>query len=128
MQQSCKYCGRIHPVGYICPAKPRRVWGRRDKRLDRFRRTVAWYQARDSALDRDYHLCRVCNDGKHGRYLTDRMEVHHIVPLVEDYSLRADIDNLVTLCHIHHVMAEKGEIGRGELRDIIKHPPRWVGS
>jgi hypothetical protein len=25
-------------------------------------------------------------------------------------------------------MAEKGEIGRGELRDIIKHPPRWVDS
>lgn len=54
-----------------------------------------------------------------------RLEVHHIVPLVEDYDLRAEEDNLITLCTLHHKDAEAGKIDRETLRRLAEDPPRW---
>ena len=45
--------------------------------------------------------------------------MHHIIPLEEDYNKRLDSDNLITLCRYHHELAEKGEISREELQEII---------
>ena len=48
------------------------------------------------------------------------VEVHHIVPVEEDYSLRLDNDNLISLCREHHEEAEKGRIDRDILKGIAQ--------
>ena len=71
---------------------------------------------------RDKYLCQVCLTGKYNtnyRYTYKELEVHHIIPIEEEYSLRLDSENLITLCRYHHEMAEKGEIERTELLKIV---------
>ena len=128
MMTSCRYCGRMHPAGYVCPKKPGGM--PRDKgeptQADKWRRTRKWQRIRDQILDRDYHMCRVCFEGKRGCFPVGLwLEVHHIVPLAEDYELRAEESNLITLCPKHHKDAEAGEIPREELRRLAEHPPGW---
>ena len=72
---------------------------------------------------RDRFLCQICL-----RNLYDTIdwlnfktvEVHHIVSINEDYNKRLDVENLVTLCSYHHKMADKGEIPKQVLLDIVK--------
>lgn len=45
--------------------------------------------------------------------------MHHIIPLEEDYNKRLDSDNLITLCRYYHELAEKGEISREALQEMI---------
>ena len=40
--------------------------------------------------------------------------------LKKDYGLRLENANLITLCGIHHEMAERGEISLNAILDIIK--------
>lgn len=125
VRTSCRYCGRTHPAGMTCPKKPR---GARAERVitqaDRYRWSRKWQRVRDGILERDYHLCRVCFDGQRGTY-GGGLQVHHIVPLEEDYDLRAEEGNLISLCPLHHRMAEDGAICREELRRLAGDPPRW---
>jgi len=46
--------------------------------------------------------------------------VHHVVPIEEDYDRRLDDDNLITLCAVHHDMAESGAIPREAILEIIQ--------
>ena len=54
--------------------------------VERFRSSALWQRKRKKILDRDKHLCRVCLDGKYvPKAITNqRLEVHHIVPIVEN--------------------------------------------
>ena len=129
MTVSCRYCGGTHPAGVPCPKKPR---GYHPKgvptRADRFRRTKRWQDMRELILERDYHLCRVCFEGSRGAFPAGRLQVHHIVPLAEDYGQRLDEENLISLCPLHHRDAEDGTISREELRALAEHPPRWLAK
>ena len=49
-----------------------------------------------------------------------KVETHHIIPIAEDYNKRLDLDNLITLCSFHHKMADKGEIPREVLFDLVR--------
>ena len=80
---------------------------------------------RSVIMDRDYHMCRVCFEGSHGVFPPGKLQVHHIVPLAEDFDQRLNEDNLITLCPLHHRDAEDGTISREELRALAEHPPRW---
>ena len=53
------------------------------------------------------------------RYTYKELEVHHIIPIEEDYSKRLDDTNLITLCRYHHELAEKKEIPGEELLEIV---------
>lgn len=122
MLKSCKYCGRIHDSKYICPNKPTRKRYKK-KEEDSFRNTQAWQRKRNNIKDRDKGLCQVCirklyNTLKQYNY-TD-IEVHHITPLRENYELRLEDDNLISLCKYHHELAEKGEIPRELLRSMVE--------
>ncbi|MGG7215261.1 HNH endonuclease [Clostridium nigeriense] len=122
MLKSCKYCGRIHDSKYICPSKPIRKTYKKTEE-DKFRNTQAWKKKRNYIKDRDKGLCQVCirklyNTLKQYNYID--IEVHHITPLREDYELRLDDDNLISLCKYHHELAEKGEIARELLRSMIE--------
>lgn len=127
MMKACKYCGRVHEYNTSCPKKPRKTYGVRDDGVGVFRGTTAWKKKRDTIRERDFNTCRVCAAGKHGTYLGRQyqntgLSVHHIVPLEEDWSLRLDDDNLITLCSWHHDMAERGQISRDELKILAGTP------
>lgn len=70
---------------------------------------------------RDLSLCRVCAAKSPPEYVTEGLSVHHIVPLEEDFELRNDESNLVTLCSRCHEDAENGKIPRGYLRALAAH-------
>lgn len=113
MLRSCAICGRIHDAKVRCrnPQPPRQ------SEAYRFRSTKAWQDTRNAARERDMNLCRVCRSL--GEITTEDLSVHHIVPLEEDFDLRDDLDNLITLCSSHHAEAERGDISRSALRGLI---------
>ena len=128
MLRSCPYCGLIHPSGETCQKKPTR--GKvKPSRAALFRKSWSWQKKRDRVVQRDFHLCRACNDGMYGVFgipgLNQDLSVHHIEPLEESFDLRLEDDNLVTLCWRHHEMAEAGEIPREYLHGLAAGVPRW---
>lgn len=127
MLKSCKYCGRIHDSKYVCPRKPKKNKHKEVTEEDKFRNTYSWQKKRDDIKERDMYMCQVCirklyNTLKQYNYRD--IQVHHIVPIKEDYELRLKDDNLISLCKQHHELAEKGEIPRNILRGFILAPPR----
>ena len=66
---------------------------------------------------RDLGLCRWClHEGKY----TAGAEVHHIVPLAEDFDLRLEKTNLILLCVPCHKMADGGGIPADILRELAQ--------
>ena len=49
------------------------------------------------------------------------LQVHHIISIEEDYDKRLDSKNLITLCLLHHKMAEQSEIS---LEILLKLVPK----
>lgn len=122
MLKSCSYCGKIHDKKYECPSKPRREKYKVTE-VDRFRWTKAWQRKRKEINERDKYMCQVCIRklyNTHLQYNYTDIEVHHITPLAEDYSLKLDAYNLICLCAYHHKMAECGEIPKAELFKIAE--------
>ena len=70
-------------------------------------------------MKRDFYLCRICVAESHLTY--ENLSVHHIVSLKNNFDLRLDDDNLITLCNVHHEQAEKGKISADILHNLI--PP-----
>ena len=117
---TCKYCGVVER-GHRCPHKKSRQKSG-DRRSDRFRKTKAWTNTSVEIRQRDRFLCQVClrnlyNTLSFLNYKT--VEVHHITPIEEDFNLRLENENLISLCSYHHHMADKGEIPRKVLQDIV---------
>ena len=123
MKKTCVYCGRGHPKGYICPAKP--VRRKRRSKADKFRSTITWQKKRSHIAERDRYLCRICLGN--GIYSHD-IQVHHITPLADDYSLRLEDSNLITLCPFHHEQAERGKISAEHLRELTGSPPEGMNQ
>ena len=116
MLRSCAYCGRVHERGFRCPKKP--VEKKKTTEITKFRSSFKWKHIREIAMRRDNCLCLMCRS--EGVYKSDDLSVHHIVPLVIDFSLRTDPDNLITLCTTHHEEAERGDIPADVLRGLIQ--------
>lgn len=118
---TCAHCGVVKR-GHICPHK-KRHYKDGDKQSDKFRSTKVWQRKREEIKQKSKYLCAVCFEGKHHtmNILNHRnLEVHHIVPLAENYNKRLDNDNLICLCSFHHKMAEKCLITRTELNEMVK--------
>ena len=64
-----------------------------------FYKSKEWTKIRYLAISRDMGLCQECL--KAGRR-TRGTEVHHIIPIKDDWNKRFDLDNLVTLCRECH--------------------------
>ena len=124
---TCKYCGIVER-GHGCKNRPKRVQTK-NRTSDKFRNTIAWKRKAEECKVRDRHLCRVCVAGLYNT-LTQlnykNLESHHIVPIAEDYSKRLDNDNIITLCQMHHKMAEHGQIPRKVLQEILASPPGFM--
>lgn len=56
------------------------------------------------------------------------MEVHHIEPLSIAFDKRIDLDNLITLCPVHHKMCDRDEVPREFLRGLAESPPGFDGK
>lgn len=113
---SCKYCGRIHPVGYECPKKPKRKYNGGEER--KLRSTYAWAQKSKEVREKAQGLCEVCRDK--GIYTYKGLEVHHIDKVREDKGKLLDDSNLICLCTEHHKEAESGKLSKDYLRGLAK--------
>lgn len=121
MLRSCKYCGRIHDSKYQCSSKPVRRKIR--TKQNSFRSTEVWKRKSLEIRERDRYLCQICIRKLYGttqQYNNREIEVHHIVPIAEDWDGRLDNDNLISLCGRHHEMAEAGKISQAELKEIAR--------
>ena len=49
-------------------------------------------------------------DGTERRLTYKGLSVYHIAPLSEDWERRLDETNFITLCALHHDMAERGRL------------------
>lgn len=118
MLKTCSVCGTIHDFNKTC----RRSGKKKNTKANTFRKTNKWAEKSKSIRERDKHLCQICLTGKYDtnyRYTYEQLEVHHIVSIEEDYTKRLDSMNLITLCKYHHKMAEKGQISKEELLEIV---------
>ncbi|MGN1118453.1 MAG: hypothetical protein ACI4RU_07555, partial [Acutalibacteraceae bacterium] len=57
MLKSCKYCGRIHDVKFICPKKPKK--NKESSEINQFRGSSLWKKKRKEIKQRDM-FCRIC--------------------------------------------------------------------
>lgn len=118
MLKTCHYCGRIVGENHKCRSKPR--YNKKNIEIVKFRNSKEWKNKRDEIGMRDKHLCRYCL--KNNRIVYEKIDVHHIIPLKDNFEMRLDDSNLISLCRMCHEDAEAGKITRLELQEIIKSP------
>ena len=121
MLKSCQYCGRIHDSRYDCGRRPMRKRAAATE-TDRFRRSQAWTDKSIEIRQRDNYLCQICMRKLYNtlwQYNYNGLSVHHAVPVTADWEKRLDDDNLLTVCQMHHEMAENGEIPYEVVKGII---------
>ena len=127
MLKTCSRCG-IVPEDHICPYKHYRNKDSSEK-ADSFRKSKQWTNKSLEIRERDKYLCQICLRKLYNtirQYNYDKLEVHHIVSLNEDYILRLDNDNLITLCCYHHKLADRGLIPRDLLSKIVLEVPPTI--
>lgn len=127
MLKTCSRCG-IVPEDHICPYKHYRNKDSSEK-ADSFRKSKQWTNKSLEIRERDRYLCQICLRKLYNtirQYNYDKLEVHHIVSLNEDYNLRLDNDNLITLCCYHHKLADRGLIPRELLSKIVLEVPPTI--
>ncbi|MDO5346545.1 MAG: HNH endonuclease [Lachnospiraceae bacterium] len=91
-------------------------------KADYFRRTQAWTDKAIEIKQRDNYLCQICIRRLYNtlqQYNYDRLSVHHAIPINTDWERKLDNDNLITICQMHHEMAERGDIPYEVIKNII---------
>ena len=84
-----------------------------------FYSSKAWRDKRKEILERDNHACVVCSELYR---ITMAQDVHHILNLRENYDLRLDNDNLISLCSDHHKMVHSfGADNKEKLLKLVEH-------
>ena len=118
MKKTCKYCGVVD-INHVCPFS-NKIKQKLKTKSNTFRNTNAWKNKSKYIKRRDLFMCQMCLQNKYNtinQINWSNLEVHHIQ---DDYSLRLDDENLITLCRYHHELAENGTIPQSELKEIIK--------
>ncbi len=105
ISKRCIHCGKRVPVGKRCSCIPPRKYKPSGSetysaQITRFYQTTAWEKARESCIAQCYGL------DIYSLFANNRIEygrtVHHIVPIIDDYSLRLSPDNLIYLTESNH--------------------------
>lgn len=129
MLKACQYCGRIHDKRADCSAKRKTLAERdaiqreRNERITKFRSSGVWRRKANAIRSRDKDTCLVCLDEirrtlqRSGSLAGN--EVHHITPVSDNYDLRLEDKNLITLCREHHEQAESGDLSAAYLRSLV---------
>lgn len=119
MFKSCSRCGKIHSFNAKCKVGCKST---RDNSLEaKIRNKRSYIKASKYVKENSNYLCAVCL--KNGVFNSENIETHHIEKIKEKPELAYDIDNLICLCKMHHLMAEIGMISKEVLHSIKKHPP-----
>jgi 5-methylcytosine-specific restriction protein A len=121
MLKSCIYCNRVHDSKYDCGKRPKKY--KRYSDQNNFRKSKAWQKKAKQIKDRDCGLCQICIRNLYNtinQYTYEDLEVHHAVPIEQDYDKRLDDSNLLTGCRRHHEMMESGEMPLIEVLRIIR--------
>lgn len=92
---------------------------------EKFYSSMIWQRKRALTKERQGFFCLNCLDNQFYKECT---QVHHIIEILEDWSMRLDDDNLICLCsECHqgvHILYRRSEIDRlktqAELRRILK--------
>lgn len=120
--KTCTYCRKIHGNEIKCTAKKgyyREKNSRYEKDKDylKFIKSKQWFNKSQEIKRLDCYHCLVCQslDLISPVYL----EVHHIIKVRNDASLKLDNSNLITLCVNHHKMADSKKISANELHRLI---------
>ena len=119
MLVSCSYCGNRHNRGETCSKRPKNNRTKEANYITRFRSSKVWQDKRKEIKDRDRFLCRYCL--KNGKYVFNRLEVHHIDKIAKKWTKRLENGNLITLCSDCHKIAENGNIKAVELKELVKN-------
>lgn len=118
---TCSRCGVVSR-GHRCPYRTYKKKAY-DTEADKFRQTRRWRNKSIEVRQRDRYLCRVCEANLYNtiqQFTYNEIDVHHIVPINEDYNKRLDNDNLISLCRYHHKMADDGKIPKEVLYKIVE--------
>ena len=119
---TCRYCGRIHPLKYVCGHKPKRFSRRTEEEQGRY--TYAFARKSAEIKERSHYLCAVCLD--EGRLTCDGLETHHIVKLRDRPDLLLEDSNLICLCADCHRKADAGQIPAERLRELAARRDRGI--
>ena len=119
MYKSCSRCGKIHSKDYQCNHnKPKYDNSKYKSQEDKLRNTSAWQKKSAEVKEASQYLCAVCR--AKGIYTYDGLEVHHIVKLRHAPDKLLDNNNLICLCKLHHMQADKGTISKEYLENLAK--------
>ena len=122
MLRSCSICGKIHKFNEECPNKPKNR-AKSETLSNAFRKTYKWTKKSVEIRKRDDFLCQLCLrlfEGTKEQYNYDNIQAHHIEPIKECEDLALDNLNLLSLCKMHHDMADMGLISKSELKMIAQ--------
>ena len=136
ISHTCQYCGKSLPVGTKCECR----FDKSNKPLiykppdiastksDSFYHSDEWRRLRLVIMS-IYNNMDIYSWYKYGR-LEPGFIVHHIIPLKDDYSKRADISNLIYLTDdnhrlIHSLMDESDEKKKEVQKELFDMIERW---
>lgn len=114
--KSCSRCGKVHEHNFTC--RKGIDYSKYKTEEDKLRNTYQWHSTARWVKDESNHLCEVCLD--HGVYTYSNLEVHHITKIRDDVNRLLDINNLICLCRYHHMMADKGDLDKNYLINLVK--------
>lgn len=121
--KTCTYCRKIHGKEINCTAKKgyyreKNSRYEKDKDYTNFIKSKKWHEKSQEIKLLDSYCCLVCKalDLNSPTYL----EVHHIIKIRNDASLKLDNSNLITLCVNHHKQADSNKIQASELYRLIE--------
>ena len=123
LKHICPVCGKVIPINQPrCPEHPSRhkeyddnIRYVRDKKYHNFYLTSAWGAAKTLAINKANGICVYTFFFE--KKLVACEDVHHIVPLKDNWERRLDVDNLIPLTHRTHMQIEK-EYREGEKAKI----------
>lgn len=121
--KTCTYCHKIHDIKKKCTAKKgyyreKNARYEKDKDYIKFIKSKQWFNKSQEIKLLDFYCCLMCK--YLGLISPKYLEVHHIVKVRNDVSLKLDNNNLITLCIVHHKMADANKIASSELHRLIK--------
>ena len=120
--KTCTYCHKIHDIKKKCMAKrgyyrEKNARYEKDKDYIKFIKSKQWHEKSQEIKLLDAYCCLMCKSL--GLISPKYLEVHHIVKVRNDSSLKLDNSNLITLCVAHHKMADANKIQARELHSLI---------
>ena len=120
MLKACSRCGKVHAYN-ACSVPVVDNYKRKRTEQMKFRSGALWQRKRAEIVERDCYVCRLCLD--EGKLTRDSLEVHHIVPIKVNQSLKLVNDNLITLCSDCHELVEGDVNSVDRLRALAISPP-----